>query len=57
VVRNVAYMAALIGARHNPVLAAMKQRLTEKGKRTHPVSAAARMAPIGDEGVRRFRSA
>jgi transposase len=32
VVRNVAYMAALIGARHNPVLAAMKQRLTEKGK-------------------------
>lgn len=32
VVRNVAYMAALIGARHNPVLAAMKQRLTDKGK-------------------------
>ncbi|WAC59130.1 IS110 family transposase [Brevundimonas sp. SL130] len=32
VVRNVAYMAALIGARHNPVLAAMKQRLAAKGK-------------------------
>lgn len=32
VVRNVAYMAALIGARHNPVLAAMKQRLADKGK-------------------------
>lgn len=32
VVRNVAYMAALTGARHNPVLAAMKQRLADKGK-------------------------
>lgn len=32
VVRNVAYMAALIGARHNPVLKAMKQRLADKGK-------------------------
>ena len=32
VVRNVAYMAALIGARCNPVLAAMKQRLADKGK-------------------------
>ena len=32
VVRNVAYMAALIGARHNPVLRAMKQRLADKGK-------------------------
>ena len=30
--RNVAYMAALTGARHNPVLAAMKQRLADKGK-------------------------
>lgn len=32
VVRNVAYMAALIGARCNPVLKAMKQRLADKGK-------------------------
>ena len=32
VVRNVAYMAALTGARHNPVLRAMKLRLAEKGK-------------------------
>ena len=32
VVRNVAYMAALIGARYNPVLKAMKQRLADKGK-------------------------
>lgn len=32
VVRNVAYMAALTGARHNPVLAAMKQRLDKAGK-------------------------
>lgn len=32
VVRNVAYMAALSGARHNPVLAAMKKRLADKGK-------------------------
>ena len=32
VVRNVAYMAVLIGARCNPVLAAMKQRLVDKGK-------------------------
>lgn len=31
-VRNVAYMAALTGARCNPVLAAMKQRLADKGK-------------------------
>lgn len=32
VVRDVAYMAALIGARRNPVLAAMKRRLADKGK-------------------------
>lgn len=32
VVRNIAYMAALTGARCNPVLAAMKQRLADKGK-------------------------
>lgn len=32
VVRNVAYMAVLIGARCNPVLKAMKQRLVDKGK-------------------------
>lgn len=32
VVRNVAYMAALVGARRNPVLKAMKQRLDDKGK-------------------------
>lgn len=32
VVRNVAYMAALIGARRNPILRAMKQRLADKGK-------------------------
>lgn len=33
VVRNVAYMAAVSGARCNPVLKAMKQRLADKGKR------------------------
>lgn len=32
VVRNVAYMAAVAGARCNPVLKAMKQRLADKGK-------------------------
>ena len=32
VVRNVAYMAAVVGARCNPVLKAMKQRLADKGK-------------------------
>lgn len=32
VVRNVAYMAALTGARHNPVLADMKRRLDGRGK-------------------------
>ena len=32
VVRNVAYMAAVAGARCNPVLKAMKQRLAERGK-------------------------
>lgn len=32
VVRNVAYMAALSAARCNPVLAAMRQRLADKGK-------------------------
>ena len=32
VVRNVAYMAAVAGARFNPVLKAMKQRLADKGK-------------------------
>ena len=32
VVRNVAYMAVLIGARCNPVLKAMKHRLADKGK-------------------------
>lgn len=32
VVRNVAYMAALIGARYNPVLKAMRQRLADRGK-------------------------
>lgn len=33
VVRNVAYMAAVAGARFNPILKAMKQRLADKGKR------------------------
>ncbi len=32
VVRNVAYMAVLSGARFNPVLKTMKQRLADKGK-------------------------
>jgi transposase len=32
VVRNVAYMAVLSGARFNPALAAMKRRLADKGK-------------------------
>lgn len=32
VVRTIAYMAALSGARSNPVLVAMKQRLADKGK-------------------------
>lgn len=31
-VRNVAYMSALVGGRRNPVLAAMRQRLSEAGK-------------------------
>jgi transposase len=32
-VRDVAYMAAMVGARCNPALAAAKQRLTAAGKR------------------------
>ena len=32
VVRNVAYMSALVGARHNPVLMAMKRRMADKGR-------------------------
>lgn len=31
-VRNVAYMSALVGGRRNPVLTAMRQRLSEAGK-------------------------
>ena len=32
IVRNVLYMAALVGARFNPALAAMKARLAQAGK-------------------------
>ena len=39
-VRDVAYMAALVAARHNPVLRAFHQRLTAKGKKAKVVAVA-----------------